>query len=105
MHWLHENWQIDFSARAAELLERDPSPHRTRRIRKRAENLYEMGCGAWRIWYRLLDTQVIICEIAPGYPEQTLTGEYREEVPDCDAQMAFLIQWPLSADVSSRLMM
>jgi tRNA-Thr(GGU) m(6)t(6)A37 methyltransferase TsaA len=103
--WLQDEWQIDFMARAEELLERDPSPHRTRRIRKRGAEIHEMGCGAWRIRFCIDQNEVIVREIAPGYPLQTLIGEYGAEVPDRDAQLAFLSQWPFSADFPSRLKM
>ena len=103
--WLQDEWQIDFMVRAEELLERDPSPHRTRRIRKRGAEIHEMGCGAWRIRFCIDQNEVIVREIAPGYPLQTLIGEYGAEVPDRDAQMAFLSEWPFSADFPSRLKM
>lgn len=91
--WLREEWQIDFMARAEEILERDPSPHRTRRIRSKGDGRYEIGCGAWRVWYRIEQTTVQIEQVVPGFPLKLLCGPHAQEVPDGDAQLAFLGQW------------
>lgn len=44
--WLGAHHATDFRPRLIELLSRDPSPHRTRRIRRRADGVFEIGCGA-----------------------------------------------------------
>ncbi|MBS0630825.1 MAG: tRNA (N6-threonylcarbamoyladenosine(37)-N6)-methyltransferase TrmO [Verrucomicrobia bacterium] len=92
--WLRENWQIDFTARLVELLARDPAPHRTRRIRRRANGVLEIGCGAWRGYFAVADTTVTITALDAAYPMRFLTREGYDEIPDRDAQVAFLARWP-----------
>jgi tRNA-Thr(GGU) m(6)t(6)A37 methyltransferase TsaA len=92
--WLSEQWAIHFSVRMEELLERDPTPHRTRRIRRRKSGLHEIGCGAWRAVFNIVGKQVIIDSIEPGFPLRLLCGEYSQEIPDCDAQRDYLTIWP-----------
>lgn len=92
--WLRETWNVDFTPRLAELLARDPSPHRTRRIRKRPSGGFEIGCGAWRAAFDVSDTVVKVNALETGYPLRFLTREGYEAVPDREAQMAFLERWP-----------
>ena len=98
--WLMEKWTIDYTARLVELLSRDPSPHRTRRIKRRASGQFEIGCGAWRAVFEVHETLVTIQALEPAYPLRFLTREGSEMVPDCAAQLAFLDRWPSpSSDV------
>lgn len=76
--WLREEWQIDFTDRAFEILRRDPSPHRTRRILQMAPNRYRIACGPWRMFYRLEGDAVVLEEIASGLAEETLSASDRE---------------------------
>ncbi|CAM3136364.1 tRNA (N6-threonylcarbamoyladenosine(37)-N6)-methyltransferase TrmO [Rariglobus hedericola] len=92
--WLRETWEIDFTPRLVELLSHDPTPHRTRRIRKRASGTLEIGCGAWRAEFTIEGETVTVTALETGYPLRFLTREGYEEVPDRDAQMAFLARWP-----------
>ena len=91
--WLRDVWGIDFSERMEEILARDPSPHRTRRIRHKGEGLYEIGCGAWRVRFRVAESTVEIERIRPGFPLESLTGYDAGEIPDREAQLAFLQLW------------
>jgi len=88
--WLLTHWQIDFRPRLEELLGRDPSPHRTRRIRRGADGRYSIGCGAWRAWFGVTGQTVTITQIGPGFPLRFLHREGSEIVPDRAAQLAFL---------------
>jgi tRNA-Thr(GGU) m(6)t(6)A37 methyltransferase TsaA len=92
--WLHETWRVDFTPRLRELLSRDPSPHRTRRIRKRQSGAFEIGCGAWRAEFTVESQTVTVLALETGYPLRFLTREGYEDIPDRDAQMAFLARWP-----------
>lgn len=92
--WLHTQWQIDFRPRMEEILGRDPSPHRTRRIRRKGPDTCDMGCGAWRVRFRVEGTQVTVLWIDTGYPPRLLEDASMEDVPDRDAQRAFLVRWP-----------
>ena len=93
LEWLKTSWGIDFVERMEEILRRDPMPHRTRRIRSKGGGLFEIGCGAWRARYRLLGTNVFIENIRSGFPIDLLQRFHSEEIPDRDAQLAFLEKW------------
>lgn len=92
--WLREHWGIDFIPRLNELLARDPSPHRTRRIRKRGPALFEIGCGAWLAVFSVAETVVSVLSLKPAYPMTVLMREGYQDIPDRDAQVAFLARWP-----------
>lgn len=92
--WLRSMWQIDFVPRMTELLSRDPSPHRTRRIKKRGPDLSEIGCGAWRAAFSIAGNKITVQALAPAYPLRFLNREGHDQVPDRDAQLAFLDRWP-----------
>ena len=91
--WLKTDWGIDFVERMEEILNRDPMPHRTRRIRSKGDGLFEIGCGAWRARYRLRGSIVFIENIRSGFPIDLLQRFHSEEIPDRDAQLAFLAMW------------
>jgi len=92
--WLKENWGIDFTARLIELLSRDPTPHRTRRIRRRNETELEIGCGAWRAVFTLDGKRVSVIALEAAYPLSFLVRPDYKDVPDREAQLAFLARWP-----------
>lgn len=92
--WLADTWNIDFRGRMTELLERDPSSHRTRRIRKRADGFMEITCGAWRAFFEISDKSVTVSRITPAFPEGHLRDLALTRVPDREAQLAFLAKWP-----------
>ena len=95
--WLLTDWQVDFRPRLIELLARDPSPHRTRRIRRRANGQLEIGCGAWRAIFAVEGQTVNVLSLGPGYPRRFLDDPKREGMPDQAAQLGFLARWPESA--------
>lgn len=92
--WLWEVWEIDFRPRMVELLGRDPSPHRTRRIKRRGGDEWMIGCGAWRGIFSVEDAVVHIIALEPGYPQRFLEDPERGQMPDKEAQLAFLEHWP-----------
>jgi tRNA-Thr(GGU) m(6)t(6)A37 methyltransferase TsaA len=99
--WLRAGYGVEFSPRVRELLARDPAPHRTRRIRRVAAEYgggFEIGCGAWRALFVLDEKaeppRVIITGLGPAYPLRLLRDAGQENVPDRDAQEAFLDRWP-----------
>ncbi|HTJ79232.1 MAG TPA: tRNA (N6-threonylcarbamoyladenosine(37)-N6)-methyltransferase TrmO [Rariglobus sp.] len=92
--WLLDGWRVDFRARLVELLSRDPSPHRTRRITKREAGGFLIGCGAWRAVFGVEGETVAVAAIEPGFPMRFLTRPGYEDVPDREAQVAFLECWP-----------
>lgn len=96
--WLRTTWDIDFRPRLEELLGRDPTPHRTRRIKRSADGRLSIGCGAWRAWFCITDLSVEITEITPGFPLRFLHREGSETVPDRTAQLAYLDRWRSPGD-------
>jgi hypothetical protein len=93
--WLLQHWAIDFRPRVNELLSRDPSLHRTRRITRRAPDEFVIGCGAWRAVFKIAGKIVFILSLEPGYPRRFLEDPARTEgLPDRTAQLAYMAQWP-----------
>lgn len=92
--WLRSEWNIDFIGRAQEALSRDPTIHRTRRIRKWQDEQLQMGCGGWRIIFSVTGLEVSILKIVPGYPDSLLLRGADVIIPDQNAQIAFKQLWP-----------
>ncbi len=92
--WLLEQWGVDYRARMVELLERDPSPHRTRRIRRRKDGRLEIGCGAWRGYFAVEENRVEVTALDAAYPLRFLNDPALDVLPDREAQLAFLARWP-----------
>jgi tRNA-Thr(GGU) m(6)t(6)A37 methyltransferase TsaA len=98
IQWLRKNWRIDFTERLQEILSRDPSPHRTRRIRSRHGNLFDIGCGAWYAVFSVKEKTITILSIKPSFPLKFLTDPERPEIPDKEAQLSFRVLWPQCVD-------
>lgn len=96
--WLETEWAVDFRPRLVELLSRDPSPHRTRRIQRRGADRWMIGCGAWRALFAVEGESVSVLELGPGYPARLLDRADYLEVPDRKAQQAFLERWPAAGE-------
>ena len=96
--WLRSEWSVDFEPRLRELLGRDPSPHRTRRIRSRHGDRFDIGCGAWYAVFEVRDRTVRILHVKPAFPLKFLTDPARPVIPDKAAQLAFRARWPQFAD-------
>jgi hypothetical protein len=96
--WLRETWSIDFEAKVVELLGRDPSPHRTRRIRSRHGDKFDLGCGAWYAVFEVKDSLVNVLHLKPAFPLKFLVDPGRPVIPDKEAQLAFRARWPEFAD-------
>ena len=96
--WLREVREIDFRPRLEEILTRDPSPHRTRRIKRRGSGQWMIGCGAWRALFTLEERAVRIVALEPGYPRRFLEDPERGAMPDKESQLAFLEHWPEQTD-------
>lgn len=91
--WLKARWQIEFVQRATTILERDPSPHRTRRISRRPDGTLRMGCGAWRLFFRINESVVNILRLECGYPHSALISPGFDRIPDREAQIEFNARW------------
>ncbi len=89
--WLAATWQVDFRARLVQMLERDPLPHKTRRIRLLEGNRFSIACGAWLAVFTVSDKIVEIEALHAGYPERFLK---HPNAPDREAQLTFKKQWP-----------
>lgn len=93
MEWLRQEWQIDFSERAIELLSLDPRPHRTRRILEVEPGLLRMACGPWRLYYRIEGLTVRVERVDKGYASETLMTPGYEKIIDREAQIEFSKRW------------
>lgn len=92
--WLAAEWGIDFRPRMLALLARDPTPHRTRRIRRRHDGRLEIGCGAWRGYFEVVEERVDVAALDAAFPTHWIEDAQRTRLPDRDAQRAFLQRWP-----------
>lgn len=93
--WLLKHWAIDFRERLVELLARDPSVHRTRRITRRGTDQRVIGCGAWRAIFTVQDKLVTVRALEAAYPLRFLRDPARAGgMPDEQAQLAYHAQWP-----------
>ncbi len=94
LDWLKNHWAVEFRPRLVDLLERDPSIQRTRRIRARGGDQRVVGCGPWKVVFRVDTTTVEILSVEPGFPPRFLADPKRLSIPDHEAQRAFLTLWP-----------
>jgi tRNA-Thr(GGU) m(6)t(6)A37 methyltransferase TsaA len=94
--WLAAEHEVRFFERARSILERDPSPHRTRRIVLMPSGESRMSCGAWRVFYTVSGQNVSVSRITCGYPMKSLlaSATLEKPIPDQLAQIAFLKVWP-----------
>ena len=92
--WLACEWDIDFLPRLREILAQDPTPHRTRRIKRHPGGTWMIGCGAWRGVFEVEGSSVTVTAIEPGYPAHFLEDPDRTGIPDREAQLSFLLLWP-----------
>lgn len=99
--WLLETWEIDYRERLVEILSRDPSTHRTRRIVRRSAERLEIACGAWLAWFSVKEEVVQVEELAPSFKLSFLNREDYHDVPDREAQLAFLEKWPKDEELNS----
>lgn len=97
LDWLRNNWGIDFTERAFEMLGRDPKPHRTRRILQLGENGFRMACGAWRLYFHLEGAVVVVDEVGKGYSTESLIMPGHEKITHREAQLAFAA-WAAGCD-------
>ncbi len=87
--WLMDRYGIDLAERATQILERNPMPHRTRRILKLADGRFRIACAAWRLYYRIEGELVVIEEVAKGYSDATLSRDGAERILHRQEQLAF----------------
>jgi len=92
VRWLLDTHRVDFISRAIHLLKIDPTPHRTRRIAP-VKGGFRMGCGGWRVYFRLDDTTITIDRLGPGYPQSYLDDPKLTRIPDREAQREFRRRW------------
>lgn len=91
--WLQQRG-IDFISRAQEILQRDPLPHKTRRIRRIGENLFRMGCGGWRLFFSINDRTVQVEYFGSGYPSEKLIADKELAHPNWETLLQFEREWP-----------
>jgi tRNA-Thr(GGU) m(6)t(6)A37 methyltransferase TsaA len=76
---------ISFTDRAFRILERNPEPHRTRRIMNIGDGLFRIACGSWRMYYRVHGNVLQVVRILPSYKRESL----ERATVDRDAQRLF----------------
>ena len=91
--WLREHGTA-FMDRAAAILARDPSEHRTRRIKRHGADLFRLACAGWRVFFSVHDSTVRIEHFAPGYPLSLLKAYGHEVIPDRAAMTDYYSAWP-----------
>ncbi|MBI5363944.1 MAG: tRNA (N6-threonylcarbamoyladenosine(37)-N6)-methyltransferase TrmO [Planctomycetes bacterium] len=91
--FLEDGWALDVLDRAARRLAVDPSPHRTRRIRRHGSE-FLIACGAWRVFFTVAGRLVEVLRMAPGYPHAYLVDPKLTRIADRHAQIAFSARWP-----------
>ena len=100
--WLASVRGADLRPRLIELLSRDPSPHRTRRIRKCGRGGFDIGLGGWRGYFTVEDHTVTVTDLGPGYPLSFLNDPARPHILEREQQLAFHARWPESAPPLAR---
>jgi len=93
--FLETEWGLEILEKAVDRLALDPSPHRTRRIRRHGSE-FLMSCGAWRVFFTVAGATVEVLRIAPGYPHEYLVDSKKTRIADRQAQIAFCARWPES---------
>jgi len=92
--WLRIAGGVDFMTRAIELLCVDPSPHRTRRIRRISDGGSMMACGGWRVYFSVEGETVSVERLASGYPDRILLDTERYPlVLDRTVHLEFRAKW------------
>jgi len=121
LHYLRTEHNVDFLEKAREVLSKDPTPHRTRRIYRsnKERNEYTMACGPWRLiyCYDVVTHCVRILRVKPGLPGSTLDRDFIQQKlekeleieskhipnrPDFKEQHAFLEKYPQSGIQNGR---
>ncbi len=91
--FLEEEWGLEILEKAARRLALDPSPHRTRRIRRQGSE-FLMSCGAWRVFFTVAGEMVEVLRLSSGYPYEYLVDPKKTRIADRQAQIAFCARWP-----------
>lgn len=91
LDWLHQEGGIDLTERAIPLLSRDPSPHRTRRILRLANQEFRMACGTWRLFFSVTESVVTVHRVESGLSDLSLKDS--PESPDRALHLAFRELW------------
>lgn len=92
--WLEREHGVRIIDRVTEVLARDPSPHRTRRILDLKDGRFRMACGPWRVYFSVVGSTVTLLSIAKGYSDSALAGEYANDIQHGIAQREFAAIWP-----------
>ena len=88
--FIEKRAQIDFKDSVALRLQNNPFPFPGHRIKKIAENEYELALKTWRVSYYIQDEQVVISKIFSGYDRETLEGKKISRWDDVPLHVEFL---------------
>ena len=93
LRWI-EARNVSFRGRAVEILSRDPSENRSRRIKRHDENLFRLGCAEWRVFFTVQGFDVTIRFIRTGYTMELLLAPGAEVIRNRETLLAFFERWP-----------
>ncbi len=62
---------------------------------------FEIGCGAWRAFFAVDGQSVEVLALDAAYPLRFLEDRSLEDIPDREAQTAFLLRWPCLPDAGA----
>ena len=85
---------LGFLERAENLLRRDPSVNRTRRISRKSDGHFCLASGRWRIHFELDGEIVRLMEILSVYSSERLATLTAADVPDYQLHVQYLNQFP-----------
>lgn len=88
--FLQTKFNLSFWQRAEEILSKDPTPHRTRRISSYRPDGFRIGCGPWRMFFSVTQNTIIINRIGAGYSKSALKATNSDQILDQAAQLAFV---------------
>lgn len=72
--WLNAHYHPELGERITRILSSDPFPHKTRRITRTPRGL-RLGCGAWRVYYEVVEQTVEIAEVESALYEPSEHAE------------------------------
>lgn len=96
LSWLKKR-DVDFLDRVIEILERDPTPHKTRRIIKMPNNKFRISCASWRVMFSVINERVIIEDVFSGHHLESLLSNSPQNILDFETHIEYYREWVSSS--------
>lgn len=93
LNYLLHQWKCDLRMLIENRLVLSPYPYPNNRIKKIAENVYQLAYKTWRIDYSIIEDVLLINQIVSGYDEETLRGEKFSKWDDVPIHHAFMLKF------------